>query len=50
MSKESAIAFLKEVEIYFQKRAIMSNEDIQIQAYTQNALNINKIIKMLDNQ
>jgi len=48
MNKEKAIAWLRAVEIYFQKLSIMSQEDIEIQSYNQNAFNAKKIADMLE--
>lgn len=47
MTKEAAIVWLKALELYFQQRAIMSQEDIEIIAYTQNALNAKKVAELL---
>ncbi len=43
MDKDKAIAWLEAIEVYFQKQALFSIEDIAIQSYTQNALNAKKI-------
>lgn len=48
MDKKQAIDWLNELEIYFQKLAIMSQEDIEILSYTRNALNVKKIIALLN--
>jgi hypothetical protein len=48
MSKEKAKAFLSEMEMYFQKLAIMSKEDSLVQAYMQMALNAHKVVRLID--
>lgn len=48
MDKKQAIDWLNQLELYFQKLAIMSQEDIEILSYTQNALNAKKIVALLN--
>lgn len=48
MRKDDAVKWLNELEIYFQKLALMSNEDITVLSYTQNALNAKKIVELLN--
>lgn len=48
MNKQEAIDWLKAVEIYFQKMSIMSQEDILILGYAQNAQNAKKIAELIE--
>lgn len=47
MDKDKAIAFLQENCLYWRHKARDSQEDIEIQAYTQNANNCLEIIRWL---
>ena len=47
MDEEKAISFLTEVEKYFQMKSLMSDEDYTIQAYTNNAFLISKVIAFI---